>query len=168
MDVAPDADDPEILAAKKAEDAARRSAPPKWPPKTGPDVYRRWAHEVKECHPKWIPPKADDVSWGEVGSFGKKLLKRFEPDDLLAVMRVAIWDWAAMRGTNPFYAQTPIPTLREILRFAEQLAAKTKGGWNSHEHRVSAYKTKFVIKLKPEDIIDMSDVAEACRGRRRA
>jgi len=162
---------PEEVAAKKkkakaeAEEAAKNRVA-KWPPETGPDVFRKWADEVQRRHPSWKKPRG--VAWGKVGALGKKLLQRFEPDDLLAVMRVAIWDWRAIRGDEKFYARTHIPELTEIVRFAEQLAICTDEGWKNHKYRVSAYVGEFVRKIAPEDIVDMSAVANECRGRRRA
>ena len=170
-EILPDTYNAEVVKARKkakeAEAAARRKKVT-WPPKTGPDVYRRWAQEVQARHPKWKVPRGGDVPWGKVGALGKQLLKRFEPDDLLAVMRVAIWDWPAIRGANPYYAQTGIPTLAEIVRFAEQLAGVTETGWINHEHRVSAYKSEFIAKITEDEMIDMTGAADASRGRRRA
>ena len=167
--VPPDDDDPEVLAEKKAAEAEAAKKPKgHWPPKSGMDVWRRWLSEVKLRYPKWRLPPNEKIVWGKEGALGKKLMLRFKPDDLVAVMRVAIWDWPSIRGDQKFYDKKAIPELTEIVRFAEQLAGRAETGWTDHKYRVSAYATKFVKKLAPESVIDMSAVAAAARGRRKA
>lgn len=164
----PDADDPEVLAEQKAAKAAKSKRRSKWPPKTGPDVYRRWLAEMTDHCPAWKRPPPHEVAWAKEGALGKKLMRRFEPDDLLAVLRIAIWDWQAIRGTDRFYEKRFYPTLQDVVRLADQLAGLTQSGWTDHRYRVSEYRRKFVLKIKPSDIIDMSAVADACRGRKKA
>ena len=164
-----DHDDPEVIAAKKAAEVEAAKKPKgNWPPKSGMDVWRRWLAEVKVRRPKWKLPPDEKIVWGKEGRLGKKLMQRFKPDDLVAVIRVAIWDWEAIRGDDRFYAKKSTPGLAEIVCFADQLAGRTETGWVDHKHRVSAYVCEFVKKIPDSEIIDMSAVGSAALGRRKA
>ncbi len=119
-----------------------------WPPKDGADVHAKWLSEMSAAFPEFPRTRTN----AKDNTICKKLLEKFEdPDHLEAIIRVAVWDWAAIRETvETWYTKDKrTPTPQAILKLSDQLAALITRGATSRTHRVSAYWTKFVRPNQP-------------------
>lgn len=121
-----------------------RARVPEWPPTRGSDVYAKWAEEARAAFPGYAPPRPQAQEHGVC----KHLLARYEddPDSLLAIIRVALYDWTAIQATiETWYTKgKAVPEPQHILKLAGQLAAKLESGVTSNLHRVSDYYQRFV------------------------
>lgn len=120
-----------------------RAREPEWPPTRGSDVYAKWAEEARRAFPGYAPPRARAKEHGVC----KHLLERYadDPDSLLAIIRVALYDWAAIQSTiETWYTQgKAVPEPQHILKLAPQLAAHLGTGVTGNLHRVSNYRERF-------------------------
>jgi hypothetical protein len=118
------------------------------PPTNGSQVFYLWQTEIKRKHPTYGCGHPDS----KARTLGQRLLKKFptvvgdDPEMLLRVIRVAIWDWPAIRKNFDWYAKgKAIPTLQEIVYLADHLAAAVNKGFIAPPSiRTSDYKEKWI------------------------
>ena len=160
---------PDIPKAKEAPGKnGKRRHEMLWPPEDGRDVYLRWVEEMQLHRPEFSAP---DPGFGTRKTrSGSNLKTAFpDPDALLVIMRVAIWDWRAIRGSiEGWYTKDkPIPTPEVIYKIAEQLAAKPSG-YVTGKHPCSAYKAKFIdpppVDYTDENGYSLAEQARLARG----
>jgi hypothetical protein len=160
---------------KEGKDEAYRfaSSAPNNDPATAPDVPTKWYHvfwlwarESMRHNPglkRWANPAGSDYS------VCKQLLKRYEgkEDMLLCLMRLALYDWDAIKlTTDRYYSGAPRPTLQMLNKIAPLLEPMLdKGAIHPPTHRRSAYYDTFVNKI--EGAPDMSTGAFLKRLRER-
>jgi len=156
-------------AAPEPAEPKRRGREMVWPPRDGRDVCLRWNQEMQERDSGFagVDPGYANQKTGA----GLNLLKAFPDHDLLvAIMRVAIWDWPAIRGSlEAWYTkdkETPTPAV--IYKLAEQLAGKTKTGYVTGKWPCSAYKAKWIDPpqkdFTDENGLSLAEQARAARG----
>jgi hypothetical protein len=124
----------------------------------GDSVCKAWAEEMRLARPGFVVGNPSSEARG----IGHNLWTRF-PDSgetagvLRQMIRLAIWDWDALRVTHKWYVDgKPIPTLREISYLADTLAAFVKTGitTTTGSHRVSAYAAKWLTPAIPAAELD--------------
>lgn len=125
-----------------------------WPPEKFKDIYWFWATEVQAANPGFRPPfPGGDAA--KVYSMCKKLLKQSGDDykALELVIRVAVWDWAAIREKlEVWYTKDKeVPLIPHILKLHAQLSAKTRSGFTSASRRTSRYRAKFIDKRETKE-----------------
>lgn len=146
-----------------------------WPPRNGEQVYQCWAEEMRRKNPTFSTAQRGGR---KNGKHGNDLLARFPVGSngttdttLLEVLRVAIWDWDAIRSNFAWYTKgKAVPTLQEILYLADQLAAAVNTGFTAPPlHRTSAYYERWIKKDKHADApLDPIGQRAATEGKTRA
>ena len=141
---------------KKKKGGKRRTTPipmdvkhgkPQWPPRrdyhSGYDVAAKWIEEMKLRHPEF----PTEVPGGEHVTQARNIFNQIQdPDNILAIIRLAIWDWEAIReSVEVWYTankDTPNPT--HILKILDQLGVNLKHGIISPAHRRSTYVARWI------------------------
>lgn len=120
---------------------------PVWPPRTdyraGYDVACKWIAEMRERHPDYA---LDDPGPKEAGQARLLFEQIHDPDKLLAVIRIAVWDWLAIQETiESWYTKgKPAPDPTHILKILPHLANRIGRGVISPGRRVSDYKRRWI------------------------
>lgn len=112
-----------------------------------PDViaaYKAYQAEIKLQWPNALETKLNP----QKAAIMRNLLKQVDHDGLLAVCRIAVWDWTAIQETiQPWYTkERQIPDLKSIAFIFDQLAACVGTGVTSTRHRCSYYHSRFISK----------------------
>lgn len=146
---------PEALPA-----AARAAEPPTWPPRSSADVYKAWVYEISLKHPD---ARVSPRSGAKENSIIKTLLGKYDADTLRDMIRVAVWDWSAIRETiDVWYTKDKeIPEVTAISKLAAQLATKLKSGVTSARRRVSEYRSRYVLKEPPKRVRKPGELTKA-------
>lgn len=120
---------------------------PQWPPRedyhSGYDVAAKWIQEMKLRHPEFVTA----MPGGEHVSQARHIFNQIQdPDNILAIMRVAIWDWPAIQETvETWYTKgKPTPDPTHILKILQHLSARTERGVTSPAHRRSDYVARWI------------------------
>ena len=138
-----------------------------WPPETFTDVFSKWQAEMVFANPGYVVPRPGQKDLG----ICKLLLAKFEPPQLEAIIRVAVWDWEAIQqSVEVWYTKSrPIPEVQCILKISAQLAAFVETGVVSTARRVSRYRAKYVDppvvvgERKPGELSPAAQVRAAWR-----
>lgn len=137
-----------------------------WTPKGARDVWHAYAAELvafDKAHGRKnaAVPVPNKRVLGQAG----ELLKRFvdRPHALLTVIRVAVWDWPAIReSVETWYTRgVEVPELRHLIFLAEQLARHPHGVTGS-VHRVSAYAQRYGAGATPSSastVLSLTEIA---------
>lgn len=120
---------------------------PQWPPRanyhSGYDVTAKWIEEMKLRHPKF----PTEIPSGEHVGQARHIFNQIrDPDNILAIIRLAIWDWEAIRETIEtwYTANKEAPNPTHILKILDQLGVNLEHGVISPAHRRSVYVARWI------------------------
>ena len=119
-------------------------------PARNPSINRLWTvwtTEIKARFPEFAVPNETPKHIGQV----RHLFKQFGEEASAQIIRVAVWDWSAIKETIMVWKtkDVSIPQIGDILVVSTQLAAHVARGVTSPGRRVSSYHKKFVAEPAP-------------------
>jgi len=96
------------------------------------------------------------------------LLDQTTHENLLEIIRVAVWDWDAIQETvQPWYTKDrELPDYKTLSFIFDQLAVLVGKGKTSTKHRTSDYRRRYIAKTLNNSSRDASGMSLAQRARR--
>jgi hypothetical protein len=130
------------------------------------EVHAEWLHELRAKNPNHLATNLDATEAALI----RKLLKKVDRPGLLAVIRLAVWDWPAIQEKiQPWYTAGRSPDFKSITYLINHLAPHICTGVVSSKRRVSEYRSRYIKGVTEESRSskDASGMSLAERARRK-
>lgn len=128
------------------------------PPERPQDVLELLRGEVEakfggDSH-RGLPAKLSPKERTQIDNI---LLKQFEPRDVLAIVRVLVWDWEIARKECFPPRNSDYPSVENLVQYAKQLAPRISTGFayrGSRRGAVNTYEDRYILM---KDIVEDDD-----------
>lgn len=125
-----------------------------------------------QAEEKWADAGRPATREGDYTTKIKKLLRQYgireegsetiDPSRVLAMCRLIVWDWEAIKDEwRSAWKCGKVPTLADVVRMKDELAACIRSGVTNQQHRYSYYHGKFVKGTPLEDKRSLDEVMSA-------
>ena len=119
-----------LMAASKPPQGTKVVQPEGPPPETPQDVLALLRGEIEAKYgKKFIRGIPRNLSGKEKTQISRGILAKFDPDVVISMVRVLVWDWEVARSSCfPYRPQVEIPTIEALVQYQETLASAVQTG----------------------------------------